>query len=108
MLTILNIFCCLSSLYFFILLLLVAPHLYITSYHFLYNHLYVFVPVFIEYPFDEFGSLFDIFFLVIKIFLSIVGNTRKNHVRKLVYIIFFIIQNIFCIYFIYELIYHSY
>ena len=108
MIVFLNIFCCLSYTYFFILLLLLIPHLYITSYHFLYNHLYIFVPKFIEYPFDELSSLFDIFSLVIKILLSINANVKNVHVSKCIYIITFIFQIYCCIYFIYQLINHSY
>jgi len=108
MIVFLNIFCCLSYTYFFILLLLLIPHLYITSYHFLYNHLYIFVPKFIQYPFDELSSLFDIFSLVIKILLSINANVKNIHVSKCIYIITFIFQIYCCIYFIYQLINHSY
>ena len=108
MLFILNIYCCLSYKYFFILLILIISHLYITFYHFLYNHLFIFVPIFIEYPYDEFSSLFDIFSLVIKILLSIIGNNTNVSVRKCVYIITMIFQIYCCIYFIYQLFYHSY
>ena len=108
MLFILNIYFCLSYKYFFILLILIISHLYITFYHFLYNHLFIFVPIFIEYPYDEFSSLFDIFSLVIKILLSIIGNNTNVSVRKCVYIITMIFQIYCCIYFIYQLFYHSY
>ena len=108
MLPLLNIFCSLSYVFFFLLLILLIPHLYITSYHFLYNHLYIFVPIFIEYPYDEFSSLFDIFSLVTKILLSFIGNNNNSSVRKCLYIITFIFEIFCCIYFIYHLIYHSY
>ena len=108
MLLFLGIYCSLSTLSCFIFLFILVPHLYITFYHFLYNHLYVFVPSFIEYPFDEFSSLFDIFSLVIKLLLSIVSYTSNNYLKKNVYVITFITQIIFCIYFINDLINHSY
>ena len=108
MILFLNIYCCLSYIYFFLFLLLLFPHLYITFYHFLYNHLYVFVPIFIEYPYDEFSSLFDIFSLFIKILLSIISNSNIISVRKSLYLITFILQIFCCIYFIYYLNYHSY
>ena len=104
----LNVYFCLSYIYFFILLILLIPHLYLSSYHFLYNHLYIFVPIFIDYPFDEFSSLFDIFSLVIKILLSIIGNTKNIYVKKCLYIITFIFLLFCCIYFIYHLINRSY
>ena len=108
MLLFLSVYCCLSSLCIVIFLFLLVPHIYITFYHFHYNHLYVFVPSFIIYPFDEFSSLFDICSLVIKILFSIVGYTNNNYLKKNFYVITFILQIIFCIYFINDLINHSY
>ena len=108
MLLFLNIFFCLTYIYFFILLVLLFLHLYITSHHFLYNHLYIFVPIFVEYPYDEFSSLFDIFSLVLKVLLAIIGNSKNISVIKCLYIIMVIFQIFCCIYFIYHLIYHSY
>ena len=108
MLIFLNVFFCLSYIYFVLLLVLLIPHIYLTSYHFFYNHLYVFVPVFIDFPFDEFSSLFDIFSLVVKILFSILGNIKNINVRKCIYIITFIFLIFCCIIFIYHLIFHSY
>ena len=108
MLLFLNIFCSLSYYYFLLFFILLLFHLYITSYHFLYNHLYVFVPFFIEYPYDEFSSIFDRLLLSIKITLSIMGNSKNIHIIQFLYIITFIFQIIICIYFIYYLINRSY
>ena len=104
----LDLFFCLPYTYFFILLLLVISHLYITFYYFCYNHLYVFVPAFIEYPFDEFSSLFDIFLLVVKILLSINANSKNICLKKFSYIVTFIFQIYCCIYFSFKLIHRSY
>ena len=104
----LDIFCCLSYSYFFIFLILLIPHIYITFYHFLYNHLYVFVPAFIDYPYDEFSSLFDVFLLVIKILLAINANGKNICLRKFAYVATLIFQIYCCIYFIHRLIHHSY
>ena len=108
MILFLDFFCSLSYTYFFILLLLVISHLYITFYHFFYNHLYTFVPAFIEYPYDELSSLFDIFLLVIKILLSINANSKNIWLRNFIYIITFVFQIFCCIYFTYQSIHHSY
>ena len=108
MILFLNIFCSLSYYYFVLFFILSLFHLYITTYHFLYNHLYIFVPFFIEYPYDEFSSIFDLLLLSIKILLSIMGNSKNFHVIHFLYIITFIFQIIICIYFIYYLINRSY
>ena len=66
-----------SSVFFVIACLLVIPHIYIIMNNFLYNHLYYFVPEFIEYPYDEFSSLYDIILIIIKFLISISGNTNN-------------------------------
>ena len=108
MLLFLNLYCSFSYYYFLLLLILLIPHLYITSYHFLYNHLYIFVPIFIEYPYDEFSSFFDITLLIIKILLSIIANSKNKYLVKCIYLLLFIFQIFFSLHFIYVLIYHSY
>ena len=108
MLLFLDIFCSLSYIYSLFLILLLIPHLYITVYHFLYNHLYIFVPVFIEYPFDEFSSLFDLYLLIIKILLAAIINTNIVSFRNVLYIIILVFQIYCCIYFFYQLINESY
>ena len=40
-------------------LFFIAFHIYLTINNFLYCHLYYFVPIFIEYPYDAFSSLYD-------------------------------------------------
>ena len=108
MIIFLNIYFSLPNLYYLFGLILLIPHLYLIINNFLYNHLYYFVPRFIEYPFDEFTSLFDIILLFLKIILSVAGNTNNKNIKKLLFIILFVYQVFFSFYFIYKLIYHSY
>ena len=103
MLFLLNIFFYLSYFYIIILLLIVSPHLYITVYHFLYNHLYAFVPFFINYPYDEFSSSYDLFLLTIKILCSILANSNNFFIIRSVYIIVICFQIFCCVYFLYKL-----
>ena len=103
MVFLLNIFFCLSYFYIVILLLIVFPHLYITVYHFLYNHLYAFVPFFINYPYDEFSSSYDLYLLTIKILCSILANSTTSFIIKSFYIIVFCFQILCCVYFLYKL-----
>ena len=108
MLIFLNIFCSLSDIYYLLLLLLLIPHLYLIIYHLFYNHLYAFVPVFIEYPYDEFSSLFDFCLLVIKILLAIIQNTKNVSLMNFGYILILAMQIYWSIYFIYQLLNQSY
>ena len=108
MLFLLNTFFCLSYIYIVILLLIVLPHLYITIYHFLYNHLYAFVPFFINYPYDEFSVSYDLFLLTAKILFSIMANSNNIIIIKSAYIIVFIFQILCCIYFLYNLFNRNY
>jgi hypothetical protein len=103
-----NLLFSLTSLSFLLTAIILSPHLYLIINNFLYNHLYYFVPKFIEYPYDEFSSLFDIILLVNKILISIVGNTKNAGLGKFCFIILFFEQIFFSFYFIYQLVNHSF
>ena len=104
----LNLFFTLPNLYFIISCIFVIPHLCLIVHHFFYDHLYYFVPIFINYPYDEFSSLFDLILLYMKIFLSIARNTKSIGLEKCCSFIFHASQIFFCIYFIIKLNNHSY
>ena len=108
MLIVLNFIFKLSNLYFIFICIFLVPHLYLTLKHFRYNHLYYFVPKFIDYPYDEFSSQFDMVLLFIKLFLSIALTTSYNGLGLFCCYIFFFSEIIFCIYFLYKLRIHSY
>ena len=84
------------------------PHIYIIMSNFTYNHLYYFVPKFIEYPYDSFTSLYDIILLLIKIALSISANATNSGLGKFGFLIVFFLQIFFSFYFVHILINHSY
>ena len=88
--------------------LFLIPHLYLIWENFLYNHLYYFVPEFIHYPYDEFSSLYDIILLINKILLSFTGNTNNFLFGYFCFIILFLFQILFSLFFIYQLINNSY
>ena len=97
-----------NNLYLSVSIITLIPHVYLHVNNFYANHLYYFVPEFIDYPFDEFSFCFDIFLFVNKIFLALVGSSNNIYIAKFYFIILFIIQ-IFCfVYFINQLINHSY
>ena len=108
MIIILNIFFSLSNTTFLLLCLMVVPHIYSIMNNFIYNHLYYFVPIFIEYPYDEFSSLFDTVLLFIKILLTISANTSNYSLGHFCFIIIILEQLFFSFYFIYILKNHSY
>ena len=103
-----NLFFTLPNIYFIISCIFVVPHLCLIIHHFLYNHLYYYVPKFINYPYDEFSSLYDLILLYMKIFLSIARNTNSIGLGKCCFFIFHTSQILFCIYFIIKLKNHSY
>ena len=107
LLILLNLFFTLPNIYFLISFILLIPHIYLIINNFIYNHLYYFVPIFIEYSFDEFTSLFDIILIFFKIFLSVACNSRNN-VGKFCFIILIVCQIFFSCFFIYKLKNHSY
>ena len=99
MLIFLNLFFTLKNIYVIVGLLFLLPHLYLNMYNFLYNHLYFIVPLFINYPYDEFSSIFDITLLFIKLFLSIGGSTNNSDLGKFCLLIVFVGQIFFSFYF---------
>ena len=104
----LNIFFSFENFYIFLLCILFIPHFYLISSHFFYNHLYYFVPIYIEYPYDEFSSLYDLISLFIKFLLSIIINTNNITVKNFCHIILFLAQIFFCCLLINKLVNHSY
>ena len=93
---------------FLISCLFLIPHIYIIMSNLFYNHLYRFVPEFIEYPYDSFSSLYDIVLLLIKIILAISANASNSGLGKFGFFILFFFQVFFSFYFISLLKNHSY
>ena len=103
-----NLFFTLQVGYLLVGFIFLFPHLILLTNNFLNNHLYYFVPEFINYPYDEFSSLFDIILLFSKLLLSIAGTTTNLVFGKFCFYTLFILQNFFCLYFIHKLKYQSY
>ena len=98
----------LPKLYFLISFALSLVHAYLVVNNFFYNHLYFYVPDFINYPYDPFGSLYDLFLFLAKIILSIASCAIQVELGKFCFVIVFVFQIFFCFYFIDKLINHSY
>jgi len=76
--------------------------------NFQYNHLYYFVPEFIDYPYDEFSSQFDILLFMTKIILACATSTTNSGFGKFCYLIVFLLEIFASLYFIHKSINHSY
>ena len=104
----LNAFFTLEAKFLIVGGLFLIPHIYIMINNFLYNHLYYFVPEFIDYPYDEFSSLYDIVLLLTKFTLSVSGTTSNSGLGKFCFLILFFEQIFFSFYYLYKLKNHSY
>ena len=102
------IFFSLTNIYFIIGLIFLVFDIHIKIFNFLHNHLYFYVPIFINYPYDEFSSRYDLYLLFTKLILSISGTTTKEELCKFCFFFNFIIQIYYCYYFINKLFFHSY
>ena len=107
-----NFFFCLlfslKKLYLLLSFIISLPHIYIIINNFFYNHLYYYVPDFVDYPYDQFSSNYDLFLFLSKIILSVASSANQIELGKFCFVIIFIFQIFFCFYFIEKLINHSY
>ena len=108
MLIFLNFFFTLKKEFFIIGCIIIIPHIYLIMENFSHNHLYYFVPEFIEYPYDEFSSLFDSILIVTKILISASSTTNNVNLGTFFFLILFCLQIFFSVYFIHKLRFHSY
>ena len=96
------------NLYLLIPLILLLPHMYLIVNNFMYNHLYYFVPGFIEYPYDEFSSFYDIILFVTKLLLGIICSSSNEGLNKFFFCILFLFQILFSFFLLYKLQNQSY
>ena len=72
----------LPNLYFLLAFILSLFHTYLVINNFLYNHLYYYVPEFVDYPYDEFSSMFDIYSFILKIIISIASDSSNQDLGR--------------------------
>ena len=77
-LVVLNLLLSFKNNYIIFALIFIIFHSYFVINYFFYYHLYYYVPIFINFPYDEFSSLFDIILFIVKIFAAIGTSTKKN------------------------------
>ena len=94
--------------FFIISCIFLFIHFYLIINNFFYNHLFYFVPDFINYPYDEFTSLFDITMIFTKIILASSSTTDNIPLAKFLFLFLIIIQVFFSFFFTYKLRHHSY
>jgi len=97
-----NLFLCLKTNLIIIGFIFLIIHLYLVFNNFMHNHLYYFVPEFINYPYDEFSSSFDIILLFIKLLLSI-SDRSSTAFGKFCFLVLFISQIFFSFYFLIQI-----
>ena len=98
----------LTKLYFLSSFILSLFHAYLIINNFYYNHLYNYVPEFVDYPYDKFGSLYDLYLFMSKIILSVASDAGSEDLVKFCFIISFVLQIFFCFNFSKNLNHHSY
>jgi len=94
--------------YFLLSCIFLFMHIYLILNNFYYNHLFYFVPEFINYPYDEFTSLFDITMFITKIILATSATSDNNPFAKFLFFFLLFLQVFFCFYLTFKLKYHSY
>ena len=103
-----NLLFTLPKLYFLLSFAVSLPHSYLIINNFLYNHLYFYVPDFINYPYDQFSSIYDLVLFILKIIIAIASSTDQAELGKFCFVIAFIYHFFFYFYFANKLINHSY
>ena len=104
----LNFFFTLEKEFFLFGCLFLFPYIFLVINNFQNNHLFYFVPDFIDYPYDEFSSQFDIILFMTKLILSCASSTTNSGFGKFCFLILFLFQIFICFYFINKLKNHSY
>ena len=92
----------------FINIILTIPYIITLILCFYKNHLFIFIPNVIHYPYDEFSMIIDLHFLPIKIFLSLSNMSSKENISKLFFYLSILILFVLLFYLTYLMIYKSY
>ena len=98
----------LTKQYFIFAFLLSLYDAYLRIFNFLHNHLYFYVPKFVEYPYDEFSSRYDLYLILSKLVISISGTAINAETGIFCFFTQFILQIYYCYYFMNKLFFHSY
>ena len=98
----------LTKLYFTFASIISIFHTYLMIFNLMQNHLYFCVPEFINYPYDEFSSRYDLYLFLSKIILSFSSVTKNGEFSKFLFYIDIILQAFYCYYFINKILFHSY
>ena len=72
-----------NGIYLFINIIFTIPYMLILIMHFYKNHLFLFFPNIINYPYDSFSMIIDLHFLFIKFFISLSRYSSNLEISKL-------------------------
>ena len=98
----------LEGVYLYINLILTIIFAIILFFNFYENHLCIFFPSLVDYPYDKFSMIIDLHALIIKIFLSLSTMSSNEKISEFFFIISLITLLILLLYLSYLLIYKSY
>ena len=94
---------------YFIINIIISIHFIMNIYlNFYKNHLFIYFPCLISYPYDTFSMIIDIYLLFIKVFISISSTSSNKNISKLFYILSICIFLVLLLYLTYLLLYKSY
>ena len=96
------------GIYLFISIIITIPYLLNLLFSFYKNHLFVFFPNIIRYPYDSLSVIIDLHFLGIKLFLSISGMALKDNSSQFFFLLAIFILYILFLYLTYIMIFKSY
>ena len=98
----------LNKIHFVIAFFFCVGDIYLRILNVLNNHLYFYVPKFVNYPYDEFSSRYDLYLLLSKIIISISSTSNEEDTIKFCFFINIFLQIYYCYYFLNKLFFHSY
>ena len=97
-----------TNIFLLINLIITIPYILALLFHFKNNHLFLFFPSIVNYPFDSFSMIIDLYTLPIKIFLSISGRAFNKNISKFFFFLSIIILYILLFYLTFIMLYKSY
>jgi len=103
-----NLLLNINDYYFVISLIFAIPYIIIIIFNIYKNHLSIFFPSLIRYPFDTFSMLIDFHLLLIKILISVSSVSKDQSESKFFFLLSIVIYFILLIYSTYLLFYKSY
>ena len=98
----------LKGIYLIILVFITIPYILILILNFSQNHLFLFFPSLISYPYDLFSMIIDLHLLFVKLFISLAGMNSDRNISIFSFFLSIFFLLILFLYLSYLMIYKSY